>query len=129
MQTLSAPRSRRIVHFSIRGLHFGPVAFGGGNIGYWIGGSDSMQGAVAQKNAWAVIPQFNWDRGDTGARAGGGIQDISIFSAHQLGFIGLKFDPLPSRTSTIISTVPVDCAVVSPNQIRSGGRRQKVPVV
>ena len=82
-----------------------------------------------QKKTWGAISQFNWDGGNTVARAGGKTQNMSIFSADQLGFVGLKFDPLPSRTSIVISAVPVDCVVVFLNQIRAGGRWQKVPVV
>ena len=131
MQALSTPRSLSISRLIIIGLHLGlaPLAIGSGNIGYEVGGSDFGHGAVMREKAWAAIPQYNWDREDANTRPGEKIQESSIVSIRHLGFIGLKFYPLPSRTSNVIITVPMGCILVFNNEIRARGRWHKAPVL
>ena len=78
-----------------------------------------------REKAWAAISQFNWDRGGANARPGGEIQGSSIVSIHYLGFVGLKFNPLPSRAESIAVAVPIGRIRVFNNEIRAMGRRKE----
>ena len=64
-----------------------------------------------------------------GAPSRGQIQRSTIFTVYQLGFIGLEFDSLPIRASTIVIAAPIDCVIVINNMAREGGRRRKIPAV
>ena len=93
MQALSTPRSLSISRLIIIGLHLGlaPLAFGSGNIGYEVEGSDFGHGAVMREKAWAAIPQYNWDREDANTRPGEKIQGSSIVPYATSVFLASNF--------------------------------------